>query len=159
MRVGAFTHALGEPELDAAALLIPITGFLPASDARVRSTVARIQERLAVGPLVRRYVHGDGLPGQEGAFAACSFWLVDALALDGRLDEAHELFSQMAGYVNDVGLLSEEIDPGTGQLLGNYPQGLTHLTLVRAGLTLVRVEERLVRGQQARSSWHPEFAR
>jgi GH15 family glucan-1,4-alpha-glucosidase len=156
-RVGAFTHALGEPALDAAALLIPITGFLPGSDARVRSTVARIQGRLAVGPLVRRYVHGDELPGQEGAFPACSFWLVDALALDERLDEAHELFSQVAGYANDVGLLSEQIDPGTGQLLGNFPQGLTHLALVRAGLTLERVEERLARGEAARSSWHPEY--
>jgi len=159
VRLGAFTHALGEPELDAAALLIPITGFLPASDARVRSTIARIQERLAVGPLVRRYVHGDGLPGREGAFTACSFWLVDALALDGRLDEANELFSQVVRYANDVGLLSEEIDPGTGQLLGNYPQGLTHLALIRAGLTLVRVEKRLTAGQEVRSSWHLEFAR
>ncbi|MET0406428.1 MAG: glycoside hydrolase family 15 protein [Cystobacter sp.] len=103
------------------------------------STLARVREQLARGPLVYRYLHADGLPGHEGAFTQCGFWVVDALALAGRVDEAHALYAQLLGQANDVGLLSEEIDPATGRFLGNFPQGLAHLSLIRTGLLLARL--------------------
>jgi GH15 family glucan-1,4-alpha-glucosidase len=138
--VGAFTQAFGERALDASALVIPLIGFLPATDARVRSTVERIQERLTAHGLVYRYLTEDGLPGDEATFALCSFWLVDNLALGGRLDEAHALFERITGYSSDLGLLSEEIDPTSGELLGNYPQGFTHLGLIRSALNIAKAE-------------------
>ena len=138
-RVGAFTHALGEESLDASVLLMSMHGFLPASDPRMRSTVARVREGLAQGALVHRYRHADGLPGQEGAFLTCGFWLVNALALQGQLDEAQAHYEQLLGLANDVGLLSEELDPETGDFLGNFPQGLTHLALLYSGQLLARL--------------------
>ena len=89
--------------------------------------------------LVRRYVHKDGLPGEEGAFLLCGFWVVDSLALEGRLDEAFGLYEQLLGYANDVGLMPEQVDPRTGCFLGNYPQALTHLALIGSGLLLSRL--------------------
>ncbi|MGH7530311.1 MAG: glycoside hydrolase family 15 protein [Gemmatimonadales bacterium] len=136
--VGAFTQALGSPRLDASALLMPLVGFLPATDERVRSTVDRIQERLTVHGLVYRYLSDDGLPGGESTFAICTFWLVDNLALQGRVDEARALFERLTGYASDLGLLAEEIEPVSGQLLGNYPQGYTHLALIRSALAIAR---------------------
>jgi alpha,alpha-trehalase len=138
-RVGAFTHALGESSLDASVLLLSTHGFLPASDPRVRSTVARVREQLAQGALVHRYTHPDGLPGKEGAFLTCGFWLVNALALEGRLDEAQAHYEQLLGFANDVGLFAEELDPETGEFLGNFPQGLTHLALLYTGQVLARL--------------------
>ena len=141
--LGAFTQALGEPTLDASALAIPLVGFLPPTDPRVQSTVAAIQQRLTAGGLVYRYLPAetpDGLAGDEATFALCSFWLVDNLALAGRIDEARALFEQVAGYANDVGLLAEEIDPATGELLGNFPQGFTHLALIRSALAIAEAE-------------------
>ena len=141
--LGAFTQAFGEPALDASALAIPLVGFLPPTDPRVRSTVARIRERLTSHGLVYRYRTedtDDGLPGGEATFALCSFWLVDNLALGGRVDEARALFERVADYANDVGLLAEEIDPTTGDLLGNHPQGFTHLALIRAALSIAKAE-------------------
>ncbi|WP_434385656.1 glycoside hydrolase family 15 protein [Melittangium boletus] len=137
--VGAFTHALGRKDLDASVLLMANHGFLPATDPRMRSTLARVREQLGEGPLVRRYVHPDGLPGEEGAFLLCGFWVVDSLALEGRLDEAFGLYEQLLGYSNDVGLMPEQVDPRTGCFLGNYPQGLTHLALIGSGLLLSRL--------------------
>lgn len=134
--VGAFTQAFEHPELDASALTIPLVGFLPATDPRVRSTIARIQERLMSGGLVYRYRVDDDLPGREASFAFCSFWMVSDLALAGRVDEARNLFDRVCGFANDVGLLAEEIDPSSGELLGNFPQGFTHLGLIRAALHL-----------------------
>ncbi len=139
--IGAFTQALGERALDASALAVPLVGFLPPADPRVRSTVARIQERLTRKGLVYRYLVAetdDGLPGGEATFALCSFWLVDNLALAGRGEEACELFERAAGYANEVGLLAEEIDPATGELLGNHPQGFTHLALIRSAVTIAK---------------------
>ncbi len=136
--LGAFTQALGEPALDASALAIPLVGFLPPDDPRVRSTVERIRERLTARGLVYRYLGDDGLPGGEATFALCSFWLVDNLALQGRADEAQGLFERIVGYANDVGLLAEEIDPASGELLGNYPQGFTHLALIRSALRIAQ---------------------
>ncbi|MBE0607844.1 MAG: glycoside hydrolase family 15 protein [Dehalococcoidia bacterium] len=139
---GAFTQVLDEPALDASALVVPLVGFLPATDPRVRSTVERIQERLTAHGLVYRYLSDDGLPRGEATFTLCSFWLVDNLALAGRVDEARALFERITAYANDVGLLAEEIDPATGELLGNYPQGFSHLALIRSALTIARAEAR-----------------
>jgi GH15 family glucan-1,4-alpha-glucosidase len=137
-RTGSFVQAFGDDALDASALAIPIVGFLPATDPRFQSTVARIRTDLVRGGLVDRYRNSDGLPGSEGTFAMCSLWLVDALALGGRLDEAHSLFERIVGYANDVGLLAEEIDPTTGDLLGNFPQGFTHLAIVGSAVNLAK---------------------
>ena len=141
--LGAFTQAFGEPTLDASALAIPLVGFLPPTDPRVQSTVAAIQQRLTAGGLVYRYLPAetpDGLAGDDATFALCSFWLVDNLALAGRVDEARALFEKIAGYANDVGLLAEEIDPTTGELLGNFPQGFTHLALIGSALAIAEAE-------------------
>lgn len=134
----AFTQAFGVPALDASSLMIPVIGFLPATDPRVQSTVNQIQKSLTQHGMVYRYCNEDGLPGGEGAFSLCSFWLVDALALAGRLHEAHTLFERVVGYANDVGLLSEEINPLTGELLGNFPQGFSHLSLIQAAVNLAK---------------------
>ena len=107
----------------------------------MRSTVDAIRRELADGPYLYRYSGEDGLSGQEGAFLTCSFWLVEALALQGRREEAAELMSQLVGAANDVGLFSEEVDPARGLFLGNLPQALTHLGLINAALTLEEVGE------------------
>jgi len=135
---GAFTQAFGSPALDASALAIPRIGFLPPTDARVRSTVERIRADLTQDGLVYRYRTHDGLAGGEGTFALCTFWLVDALALGGRLDQARELFEGVLRYANDVGLLSEEINPGSGELLGNFPQGFSHLALIGSAVNMAK---------------------
>lgn len=132
----SYTMHAGTDDLDAAVLLMARTGFCEHGDARLGSTVDAIRQELAAGgPLLFRYTE---MKGKEGAFAACSFWLVEALAHCGRLDEARRQFEQMLGYCNDVGLLSEEIDPTSGDLLGNFPQGLSHLALIGAGCALER---------------------
>ena len=138
--IGAFTQVLGGTALDASALVIPLTGFLPATDPRVVSTVEKIQERLTSHGLVYRYLTDDGLPGGEATFVLCSFWLVDNLALQGRADEARALFEKVVGFANDLGLLAEEIDPVNNELLGNYPQGFSHLALVRSALNIAKCE-------------------
>lgn len=153
--VGAFTQTLGGSSLDASALVIPLTGLLPATDPRVVSTAAKIQEQLTSGGLVYRYLNDDGLPGGEATFALCSFWLVDNLALQGRVGEARELFERIAGYANDLGLLAEEIDPASGELLGNFPQGFSHLALIRSALNLSRAE---AAGPEARAAGPAERA-
>ncbi|SEO75417.1 glycoside hydrolase family 15 protein [Actinacidiphila rubida] len=135
-----FTQYYGSKELDAATLLIPQVGFLPSSDRRVHGTVEAVRRELDNGGFVRRYSPDsggvDGLPGSEGAFLACSFWLADALHGTGRTDEATELFEKLLGLRNDVGLLSEEWDPVAGRLLGNFPQAFSHIGLVNTALTL-----------------------
>ena len=136
----AFAQAYGSDELDAAVLLMPLTGFLPASDPRIVSTVDAIRRELTTDGLVRRYetevAAADGLPPGEGVFLACSFWLVSVLELQGRHDEARELFERLLDLRNDVGLLAEEYDPVAGRQLGNFPQAFSHLALVDAALTL-----------------------
>jgi GH15 family glucan-1,4-alpha-glucosidase len=106
----------------------------------VRSTVNAIQEHLTSNGLVYRYLADDGIPGGEATFALCSFWLVDNLALSGQIDEARELFERVVGYANDVGLLAEEIHPANGELLGNFPQGFTHLGLIQSALSIAKAE-------------------
>ncbi len=136
---GAFVQSYGSDELDASLLLIPITGFLPASDPRVVSTIEAIRRDLTVDGFVMRYrTHEalDGLPPGEGVFLACSFWLADALCMQGRWDEAHELFQRLLGLRNDVGLLAEEYDPSARRLLGNFPQAFSHVGLVNTAMNL-----------------------
>jgi GH15 family glucan-1,4-alpha-glucosidase len=135
-----FTQSYGSRELDAATLLIPQVGFLPPTDRRVTGTVAAVRRELDFGGFVRRYTPDsgsvDGLPGGEGAFLACSFWLADALHTTGRTDEAGELFEKLLALRNDVGLLAEEWDPVAGRQLGNFPQAFSHIGLVNTALTL-----------------------
>jgi GH15 family glucan-1,4-alpha-glucosidase len=139
---GAFTQSYGSSRLDASLLLMPLVGFLPVDDPRVAATVAAIERELTRDGFVERYradddnVDVDGLPPGEGVFLPCSFWLVQVRALQGRLSEAQELFDRLLGLRNDLGLLSEEYDPATGRLVGNFPQAFTHLALVDAALTL-----------------------
>jgi GH15 family glucan-1,4-alpha-glucosidase len=135
----AFTQYYGGKELDAALLMIPLVGFLPASDPRVGGTVAAIQRDLLSDGLVRRYSTQpgiDGLPAGEGAFLPCTFWLADNLAMAHRYDEARAIFERLASVCNDVGLLSEECDPATGRQLGNFPQALSHVSLVNTAHNL-----------------------
>jgi GH15 family glucan-1,4-alpha-glucosidase len=148
--LGSFVQAYGSHELDASLLLIPIVGFLPADDPRVRGTVRAVEERLLIdGEFVLRYESEhtiDGLPAGEGAFLACSFWLVDNYILQRRNAEARKLFDRLLARCNDVGLFAEEIDPVTGRMLGNFPQAYSHVGLINSALSLSRetgpVEER-----------------
>jgi GH15 family glucan-1,4-alpha-glucosidase len=134
--IGAFTMAYGSTALDASVLTIPIVGFLPPTDERVRSTVKAIERELSRGALVYRYRAEDGLEGDEGAFLLCSFWLVDALTLIGEIEDARGRFEELIGYASTHGLLSEEVDPATGTALGNYPQAFSHIGLVNSALYL-----------------------
>lgn len=139
----SFTQYYGSTEPDASLLMIPIVGFLPANDPRVVKTVLNIERRLLVNGFVQRYVthpNVDGLPEGEGAFLACSFWLVDALVLLGRVEEARAHFERLLGLANDVGLLAEEWDPKDKRMLGNFPQALSHVALVNSALNLTRHE-------------------
>ncbi|WP_328772583.1 glycoside hydrolase family 15 protein [Streptomyces sp. NBC_00286] len=135
-----FTQFYGSRELDASLLLIPRTGFLPPDDPRVTGTIDAIRDELAHDGFLRRYSSDqtviDGLPGHEGAFLVCSFWLADALHLTGRTKEARELFERLLALCNDVGLLSEEYDPVACRQLGNFPQAFSHIGLVGTALTL-----------------------
>ncbi|MFG2950210.1 glycoside hydrolase family 15 protein [Streptomyces adustus] len=137
-----FTQYYGSRELDAALLLIPRVGFLPPEDPRVIGTVDAVRAELGHGGFVRRYdaedTPVDGLPGGEGAFLACSFWLADALHMTGRTREARELFERLLGLTNDVGLLAEEYDPAAGRQLGNFPQAFSHIGLVNTALALAQ---------------------
>ncbi|WP_435205695.1 glycoside hydrolase family 15 protein [Micromonospora sp. bgisy143] len=134
----SYVRRYGSPDLDAALLVLPLLGIDPAGSPRVRGTIDAIRDRLSAGgPLLYRYPPGrDGLPGVEGAFLPCSFWLVQALARTGRRREAVELFQAMVDYASPLGLYAEEVDPATGAHLGNYPQTLTHAALVQAALAI-----------------------
>jgi GH15 family glucan-1,4-alpha-glucosidase len=134
---GGYLRFPGAEETDAAILLPILLGYgAGAEQPRLVSTVQNIRDELGSGSLLHRYCGDDGLPGGEGAFLACSFWLVDALARLGQGEEAAELMEDLLGLSNDVGLYAEEIDPETGAFLGNLPQGLVHLALVNAAVTL-----------------------
>jgi GH15 family glucan-1,4-alpha-glucosidase len=136
---GCFVQSYGSEELDASLLLIPITGFLPATDPRVTATVDAIQRELTVDGLVLRYRTResiDGLPPGEGVFLACSFWLADNLRMQGRREEARALFDRLVGLANDVGLLAEEYDPIAGRHLGNFPQAFSHVAMVNSAMNL-----------------------
>jgi GH15 family glucan-1,4-alpha-glucosidase len=137
----AFTQYYGSTELDASVLLMPAFGFLPVDDERFVATVELVRRELSHEGLLRRYTPGpseevDGLPAGEGVFLACSFWLADVLAMQGRTDEARELFERLLDVRNDVGLLSEEFDPVAARQLGNFPQAYTHLALINTAFLL-----------------------
>src|SRR5207253_10681338 len=118
-----YVRCAGEETLDASLLLGVLHGYAEPTGERMRATVDAVRRELADGPFVRRHGSDDGVSGDEGAFVACSFWLAEALARSGRVDAAAELMEQLLGLANDVGLYSEEIDPQTGEFLGNMPQG------------------------------------
>ncbi len=150
-----FTQYYGSQELDASALVIPLVGFLPPDDERITGTIDAIQSDLTRDGLVSRYSTehtDDGLPGDEGQFLACSFWLVGALALGGRLDEARELYERLLGLRNDLGLLSEEYDVNLRRQVGNFPQAFSHLAIVNAATFLSLAE----RGEAL--PWAPQLS-
>jgi GH15 family glucan-1,4-alpha-glucosidase len=161
VELNAFTQSYGSTNLDASTLLIPLVGFLPATDPRVVGTVEAIQRDLTRDGFVERYrTDGgeeiDGLPGGEGVFLPCSFWLVDALLMIGREDEARALFERILAVRNDLGLLSEEYDPGEGRLLGNFPQAFTHVGLVNSAYNLSAHDGPIeLRARKARSAQAP----
>lgn len=146
--IGAFTQSFGDDALDASNLMMPMVGFLPAKDPRMKATIDAVAERLTDSHgLVYRYRAPDGLEGEEGTFLLCTFWLAQALALSGNLVRARETFETAIGFVNDIGLLSEEVDATTGELLGNFPQAFSHIGLVNAAWTIAQAEERETKQQ------------
>jgi GH15 family glucan-1,4-alpha-glucosidase len=141
---GAFTQSFGDGgKLDASNLMIPIVGFVEHTDPRARATAERIAAELSADGFVYRYVTDgvDGLSGDEATFAICSFWLVECLARAGETERGRELFERLLGFCNDVGLLAEEIDPHSGELIGNFPQAFSHLGLIQAAIALDLPEE------------------
>jgi len=137
-RIGSYTRTFDGEEMDASLLTLPLYGYIEGTHPRMRSTCARIHEKLARDGLVYRYETGtdDGLPPGEGAFGICSFWAVECVARGGNVGAAARTFEQLLAYANDVGLFAEEIDPETGAALGNFPQAFTHIGLINAALTL-----------------------
>jgi GH15 family glucan-1,4-alpha-glucosidase len=134
-----FAQSFGSSELDASLLLLPMVGFLPADEPRIRSTVAAIERELVVDGLVMRYqtsTEVDGLPPGEGVFLPCSFWLADSYKLQNRDSEARALFERLLSLRNDVGLLAEEYDSRARRRVGNFPQAFSHVTLIRTALNL-----------------------
>ena len=155
---GAFTQYFGSTALDASNLMMPIVGFLPATDPRMLATIEAIADKLTdERGLVYRYrtEEGvDGLAGPEGTFLLCTFWLAQALAMAGRVERARDVFERAARHVNDVGLLAEEVDPGTGELVGNFPQAFSHIGLVNAAWAISEAENRLRgTGSGSAGSW------
>jgi GH15 family glucan-1,4-alpha-glucosidase len=140
--IGSFVQSYGSKQLDASSLHIPLYELLPFDDPRVQSTIDRTMEELMESGMVYRYRGDDGLPGKEGTFVLCTFWLVDCLALSNRLEEAWSVFEGMAGRVNHVGLLSEQIDAASGAFLGNFPQAFSHIGLINSLLYLGYAEGR-----------------
>jgi GH15 family glucan-1,4-alpha-glucosidase len=142
--LNSFVQYYGSDRLDAATLLIPLVGFLPPGDARVVGTLEAIRRELSVDGLIQRYSPKrdgvDGLPGGEGAFLSCTFWLIDNLVMMGRYGEAREIFERLLTIRNDVGLLAEEYDAHTGRHLGNFPQAFSHVFLINSAQNLTRYE-------------------
>ncbi|MDQ3659711.1 MAG: glycoside hydrolase family 15 protein, partial [Actinomycetota bacterium] len=148
-RAQAFTQAFGSEDLDAANLMMPIMGFIPAKDPRMLSTIRATEERLTDSHgLVYRYKSHDGLEGEEGTFLLCTFWLAQAQALAGELNRARTTFESAITYANDVRLLAEEVDPTTKELLGNFPQAFSHIGLINAAWAISQAEKGLTPGGQ-----------
>ncbi|NUX53653.1 glycoside hydrolase family 15 protein [Paraburkholderia youngii] len=152
-KLNAFSQYYGSDQLDASVLLMPLVAFLPPQDPRIKGTVEAIERDLMHGGFVMRYrttEYDDGLPPGEGTFLACSFWMVDNLALQGRVQEAIEMYERLLALCNDVGLLSEEYDPVEKRLVGNFPQAFSHVALVHTGLNLMKHEQ-----EMAQATGHP----
>jgi GH15 family glucan-1,4-alpha-glucosidase len=152
-QLNAFSQYYGCDQLDASVLLMPLVGFLPPRDPRIKGTVEAIERDLMHGGFVMRYrttEYDDGLPPGEGTFLACSFWMVDNLALQGRVQEAIEMYERLLALCNDVGLLAEEYDPVEKRLVGNFPQAFSHVALVHTGLNLMKHEQ-----EMAQATGHP----
>jgi GH15 family glucan-1,4-alpha-glucosidase len=150
--LGTFVQSFGSKQLDASLLLLPIVGFLPVTDPRVESTITAIERRLLRDGFVMRYdtqETDDGLTPGEGAFLACSFWLVDVYVLQGRVADAERLFRKLIALRNDLGLLSEEYDPRVRRLVGNFPQAFSHMALVNSAYNLTRAEKPVEQRAQA----------
>ncbi|MFM0335758.1 glycoside hydrolase family 15 protein [Paraburkholderia fungorum] len=146
--LNAFSQYYGSDQLDASCLLMPLVGFLKPQDPRIKGTVEAIERDLMRDGFVMRYrttEYDDGLPPGEGTFLACSFWMVDNLALQGRIDEAHTMYERLLALCNDVGLLSEEYDPAAKRLVGNFPQAFSHVALVHTGLNLMKHEQEMAK--------------
>ncbi len=140
-QIGAFTQSYGSTALDASSLLLPLVGFIPPTDPRMRSTVNRINEQLTDRHgFVYRYRGADGLIGDEATFTLCTFWLVDNIAMQGRVDEARSLFERLLSYSGQLGLFSEEVDATSKMALGNYPQAFTHIALINSAHNLRKAE-------------------
>ena len=140
-KAGAFTQTFGSDDLDASNLMMPIVGFLPATDPKMRSTIDAIAARLTdEHGLVYRYRASDGLAGEEGTFLLCTFWLAQAQAMAGEVKQARATFEHAIAYANDVGLLAEEVDPSSNELLGNFPQAFSHIGLVNAAWAISQAE-------------------
>ncbi|HEV3294363.1 MAG TPA: glycoside hydrolase family 15 protein, partial [Streptosporangiaceae bacterium] len=138
---GAFTQAFGSDDLDASSLMLAITGFLPGTDPRMKATIDATAQRLTDRRgLVYRYLAHDGLDGEEGTFLLCTFWLAQAQALAGEIDLATATFERAVAAINDVGLLAEEVDPGSGEMIGNFPQAFSHIGLVNAAWTIAQAQ-------------------
>src|SRR5437660_2854630 len=144
--LGAFTQSYDDTALDASSLLLPLVGFIAPDDPRMRSTVDRIMEKLTdENGFVYRYHGDDGLErlaGTEGTFSLCTFWLVDNLAMQGRITEAHSLFERLLSHAGRLGLFSEEINSYDNIALGNYPQAFTHIALINSACNLRKAEIR-----------------
>ncbi len=145
-RAGAFTQAFGDENLDASNLMLAITGFLPGDDPRIKATIDAIAGRLTdERGLVYRYLAHDGLAGEEGTFLLCTFWLAQAQALAGELDQATATFERAVAAINDVGLLAEEVDVPSGEMIGNFPQAFSHIGLINAAWAITQARERAAR--------------
>lgn len=145
-KINSFVQSFDSDALDASNLLIPLVGFLPIDDLRVQGTIDATLKHLSDGVLVHRYSADDGLPGREGAFLLCSFWLTDCLVLSGRMAEGEAIFLKLMKYANHLGLFAEEVNPETGELLGNFPQAFTHIGFINSALYLGRSSGKLQMG-------------
>ena len=140
--LGAYTRTFDGTELDASVLVMPIVGYCEASSPRMQSTCKAISENLSSNGLIFRYRNvDDGLTGPEGSFGICNFWMAEVLAKAGNLDRAKQYFEQILKRENKIGLWSEEIDPVSGEYLGNYPQGFTHIGLINAAIAISKAGE------------------
>jgi alpha,alpha-trehalase len=142
-QAGAFTQAFGSDDLDASSLMLACSGFLPGEDPRIRATIDAIAERLTDGRgLVYRYLSHDGLSGAEGTFLLCTFWLAQAQAIAGDVEAATLTFERAVAAINDVGLLAEEVNADSGEMIGNFPQAFSHIGLINAAWAITEAQQR-----------------
>ena len=154
-RAGAFTQAFGSEDLDASSLMLAIAGFLPGDDPRMKATIdATVQRLTDKRGLVYRYRACDGLAGEEGTFLLCTFWLAHAQALAGQVEAAIATFERAVAAINDVGLLAEEVDSRSGQMIGNFPQAFSHIGLINAAWAIAQAQQR-TGDSRAESAWVP----